>query len=175
MLAHVQAHTCAGMPAFTHTCMDTHTHTHTHACMNARVHTHVHTYMHKYTEDNGLNMYIYISQIIDLISMLLLCVVQRSNSRRTSTEEYLALKEGEEAHWEVVERILFIYAKLNPGLSYVQVSQHGTGLYCGVGHRVTAKNLINIARGRQMFQSFLFEAVRVCVIILYLRLIQRQI
>ena len=51
-----------------------------------------------------------------------LCVVQRSNSRRTTTEEYLALKEGEEAHWEVVERILFIYAKLNPGLSYVQVS-----------------------------------------------------
>ena len=25
-----------------------------------------------------------------------------------------------EAHWEVVERILFIYAKLNPGQGYVQ-------------------------------------------------------
>lgn len=25
-----------------------------------------------------------------------------------------------EAHWEVVERILFVYAKLNPGQSYVQ-------------------------------------------------------
>ena len=33
------------------------------------------------------------------------------------------MNEGEEAHWEVVERILFIYAKLNPGLSYVQVCQ----------------------------------------------------
>jgi len=27
---------------------------------------------------------------------------------------------GQEAHWEVVERILFIYAKLNPGQGYVQ-------------------------------------------------------
>ncbi|KAK7094495.1 TBC1 domain family member 13-like [Littorina saxatilis] len=45
--------------------------------------------------------------------------VNRSNSRRKS-EDYIALKEGEEAHWEVVERILFIYAKLNPGLNYVQ-------------------------------------------------------
>lgn len=30
------------------------------------------------------------------------------------------MEEGCEAHWEVVERILFIYAKLNPGQSYVQ-------------------------------------------------------
>ena len=27
---------------------------------------------------------------------------------------------GQEAHWEVVQRILFLYAKLNPGQSYVQ-------------------------------------------------------
>lgn len=27
---------------------------------------------------------------------------------------------GCEAHWEVVGRILFIYAKLNPGIAYVQ-------------------------------------------------------
>lgn len=30
------------------------------------------------------------------------------------------MEEGKEAHWEVVERILFLYAKLNPGQSYVQ-------------------------------------------------------
>lgn len=30
------------------------------------------------------------------------------------------MAEGHEAHWEVVERILFLYAKLNPGQSYVQ-------------------------------------------------------
>ncbi|XP_072287428.1 TBC1 domain family member 13 isoform X1 [Pyxicephalus adspersus] len=30
------------------------------------------------------------------------------------------LPSGCEAHWEVVERILFIYAKLNPGIAYVQ-------------------------------------------------------
>ncbi|XP_055349235.1 TBC1 domain family member 13-like [Paramacrobiotus metropolitanus] len=34
--------------------------------------------------------------------------------------EYENLSENEEAHWEVVERMLFIYAKLNPGQSYVQ-------------------------------------------------------
>ena len=31
------------------------------------------------------------------------------------------LPPGEEAHWEVVERVLFVYAKLNPGQGYVQV------------------------------------------------------
>lgn len=30
------------------------------------------------------------------------------------------MPEGQEAHWEVVERMLFLYAKLNPGQSYVQ-------------------------------------------------------
>lgn len=32
----------------------------------------------------------------------------------------MPLEEGSEAHWEVVERILFLYAKLNPGQGYVQ-------------------------------------------------------
>ncbi|XP_065646815.1 TBC1 domain family member 13 isoform X2 [Hydra vulgaris] len=35
-------------------------------------------------------------------------------------EDYTTLEDGKEAHWQVVERILFIYAKLNPGLAYVQ-------------------------------------------------------
>uniref|UniRef100_T1IJS9 Rab-GAP TBC domain-containing protein n=1 Tax=Strigamia maritima TaxID=126957 RepID=T1IJS9_STRMM len=39
---------------------------------------------------------------------------------KKTNEEYLPLPEGQEAHWEVVERILFIYAMLNPGQSYVQ-------------------------------------------------------
>ena len=34
--------------------------------------------------------------------------------------DYRHLPDGQEAHWEVVERILFLYAKLNPGQSYVQ-------------------------------------------------------
>ncbi|KAM5331062.1 TBC1 domain family member 13 isoform 2-T3 [Glossophaga mutica] len=37
-----------------------------------------------------------------------------------SPNEYQVLPNGCEAHWEVVERILFIYAKLNPGIAYVQ-------------------------------------------------------
>ncbi|XP_067340174.1 TBC1 domain family member 13 isoform X2 [Channa argus] len=36
------------------------------------------------------------------------------------SNEYEVLPKGSEAHWEVVERILFIYAKLNPGIAYVQ-------------------------------------------------------
>lgn len=39
---------------------------------------------------------------------------------RSSSESYEAMEEGSEAHWEVVQRILFLYAKLNPGLGYVQ-------------------------------------------------------
>lgn len=41
-------------------------------------------------------------------------------SKKKAYEEYSPLCEGQEAHWEVVERILFLYAKLNPGQSYVQ-------------------------------------------------------
>ncbi|XP_055318506.1 TBC1 domain family member 13 [Sitodiplosis mosellana] len=39
---------------------------------------------------------------------------------KSSNESYEAMEEGSEAHWEVVQRILFLYAKLNPGLGYVQ-------------------------------------------------------
>ncbi|KAK2714332.1 hypothetical protein QYM36_008784 [Artemia franciscana] len=47
--------------------------------------------------------------------------VQKLETRAPSTiMDYAVLPEGSEAHWEVVERILFIYAKLNPGQGYVQ-------------------------------------------------------
>ena len=39
----------------------------------------------------------------------------------SGTDEFVTLSAGEEAHWEVVERLLFIYGKLNPGQGYVQV------------------------------------------------------
>ncbi|KAL1117160.1 hypothetical protein AAG570_004487 [Ranatra chinensis] len=41
-------------------------------------------------------------------------------SIRKAVEDYAPLAEGAEAHWEVVERLLFLYAKLNPGQGYVQ-------------------------------------------------------
>eukprot|EP00039_Didymoeca_costata_P030305 m.28915 g.28915 ORF g.28915 m.28915 type:complete len:418 (+) comp8044_c0_seq1:216-1469(+) len=41
-------------------------------------------------------------------------------TRKTSTEFDVMVKDNEEYHWEVIERILFIYAKLNPGIGYVQ-------------------------------------------------------
>ncbi|RNA37251.1 TBC1 domain family member 13 isoform X1 [Brachionus plicatilis] len=46
----------------------------------------------------------------------------KSNSKKTKEEqdEYAYLPDGQEAHWEIIERILFIYAKLNRGCSYVQ-------------------------------------------------------
>ncbi|XP_018420832.1 PREDICTED: TBC1 domain family member 13 [Nanorana parkeri] len=47
-----------------------------------------------------------------------------SSPMKTSASHSLGdlepLPSGCEAHWEVVERILFIYAKLNPGIAYVQ-------------------------------------------------------
>ncbi|XP_028131602.1 TBC1 domain family member 13 [Diabrotica virgifera virgifera] len=39
---------------------------------------------------------------------------------KKANEDYAPMTEGKEAHWEVVERILFLYAKLNPGQGYVQ-------------------------------------------------------
>ncbi|XP_058463666.1 TBC1 domain family member 13 [Malaya genurostris] len=39
---------------------------------------------------------------------------------KRAVQSYEAMEEGHEAHWEVVERILFLYAKLNPGQGYVQ-------------------------------------------------------
>ena len=44
-----------------------------------------------------------------------------SNSRKKAVDDYSPIMEvGQEAHWEVVQRILFLYAKLNPGQGYVQ-------------------------------------------------------
>jgi len=40
--------------------------------------------------------------------------------KKVSAADYAPLSSGAEAHWEVVERILFLYAKLNPGQGYVQ-------------------------------------------------------
>ncbi|GLV45617.1 GTPase activating protein SECIS-dependent read-through [Carabus blaptoides fortunei] len=47
-------------------------------------------------------------------------VTKISLSIKKATEDYAPMPEGMEAHWEVVERILFLYAKLNPGQGYVQ-------------------------------------------------------
>ena len=47
--------------------------------------------------------------------------IQLISGRKKASREYdVIMEEGQEAHWEVVERILFIYAKLNPGTGYVQ-------------------------------------------------------
>lgn len=47
--------------------------------------------------------------------------------KREEQHEYSYLPDGKEAHWEIVERILFIFAKLNPGSSYIQ----GMNEVCG--------------------------------------------
>lgn len=60
-------------------------------------------------------------------SQLLFANVERRGLGMTTMKEErkgpsdpLPLEENSEAHWEVIERILFIYAKLNPGQGYVQ-------------------------------------------------------
>ena len=45
---------------------------------------------------------------------------QMQTSRRKQSDEFAPLPDGQEAHWEVCERILFVYTKLNPGLGYIQ-------------------------------------------------------
>ncbi|CAG0889196.1 unnamed protein product [Darwinula stevensoni] len=47
-------------------------------------------------------------------------VTKITMAMKRASEDYSPLEEGKEAHWEVVERILFLYAKLNPGQGYVQ-------------------------------------------------------
>ena len=43
--------------------------------------------------------------------------VKTEPSKKEDNSEYTHLPDGNEAHWEIVERILFIFAKLNPGNS----------------------------------------------------------
>ncbi|CAF2772691.1 unnamed protein product [Rotaria sp. Silwood2] len=43
-----------------------------------------------------------------------------SSNLISDDDEYEVLADGCEAHWEVVERILFVFSKLNTGQSYVQ-------------------------------------------------------
>lgn len=57
---------------------------------------------------------------LKLVLLLCLRFVQIALSTRKAPEDYAPLDEGAEAHWEVVQRLLFLYAKLNPGQSYVQ-------------------------------------------------------
>jgi hypothetical protein len=40
--------------------------------------------------------------------------------KSSDTAPYKALSEGQEAHWEVCERMLFVYSKINKGIKYVQ-------------------------------------------------------
>lgn len=49
-----------------------------------------------------------------------LCIQQINLILKRAAENYAAMEKGKEANWEVVERMLFIYAKLNPGQGYVQ-------------------------------------------------------
>ncbi|CAF4451819.1 unnamed protein product, partial [Didymodactylos carnosus] len=42
------------------------------------------------------------------------------NNNNDDFGEYQLLPDGRESHWEVVERILFVYCKLNVGQGYVQ-------------------------------------------------------
>lgn len=55
------------------------------------------------------------------------------------TESYSEVQNDDpnvEHHWEVIERILFIYAKLNPGIGYIQ----GMNEICGPLYYVMASN-----------------------------------
>lgn len=53
--------------------------------------------------------------------------IKSDPKKKADDSEYTYLPEGQEAHWEIVQRILFIFARLNPGQSYVQ----GMNEICG--------------------------------------------
>lgn len=75
------------------------------------------------------------------------------------------MAEGQEAHWEVVQRILFIYAKLNPGQGYVQ----GMNEIIGPIYHVLAsasdsdhKGSLLINRNKCLIFYYFFLFYRIC-------------
>jgi hypothetical protein len=61
-----------------------------------------------------------VSEVYPCTGIFCVCEWQIALSVKKAPEDYAPMPEGMEAHWEVVERILFLYAKLNPGQGYVQ-------------------------------------------------------
>ena len=74
-------------------------------------------------------------------------IAKLSLLKKKAIENYAPLDFGQEAHWEVVERILFLYAKLNPGQSYVQ----GMNEIIGPIYYVFASDPNNEWRGKLCF------------------------
>ena len=70
-----------------------------------------------------------------------------SLAKSSETAPYHALQHGQEAHWEVCERLLFVYSKINKGLRYVQVREthaHASG----TGRAVCYQLFLSWAEGR---------------------------
>lgn len=63
------------------------------------------------------------------------------------------MDEGQEAHWEVVQRILFLYAKLNPGQGYVQ----GMNEIVGPIYYVMASDPDQEMRGKFALEIYTFQ------------------
>ena len=64
---------------------------------------------------------------LGVTSLISKSIASTYSSAFDEQSEYSHLPDGQEAHWEIVQRILFIFAKLNPGQSYVQ----GMNEICG--------------------------------------------
>lgn len=77
---------------------------------------------------------------------------------RNSNQSYEAMEEGSEAHWEVVQRILFLYAKLNPGLGYVQ----GMNEIIGPIYYVLASDPIADNRSKKKKYLLIVESIQFC-------------
>ena len=91
-------------------------------------------------------------------------VQQVSYTVKKAREDYAVLTSGQEAHWEVVERILFIYAKLNPGQSYVQGMNEIIGpIYylfaTDVNSEWRRKFIIHLQRFRTKYAFFLLAFI----------------
>ena len=87
----------------------TYTHVHqTHICMRTLTHTHTHSHCIAYAKHIQPT-----SVFVQVVSL----------TKSSEAAPYHALQQGEEAHWEVCERMLFVYSKINKGLRYVQVRE----------------------------------------------------
>lgn len=75
---------------------------------------------------------------------------------KRAPENYEAMEEGREAHWEVVQRILFLYAKLNPGQGYVQ----GMNEIIGPIYYILASDP-DVESRRKFFRTFSFISISI--------------
>lgn len=64
------------------------------------------------------------------------------------------MSEEKDLHWESIERILFLYAKLNPGIGYIQGMNECLGpIYYVLAHDDEEENVAHAEAGNKTYSA----------------------